>query len=590
MVTIGQNGNWYIDGVDTGNPSRGKDGDRGLSVTVEIGANGNWYIDGEDTGVPASGADGRNGTQWCIGENGNWYYYDNETGAWEDSGKPSRGETGETGPAGDSGTGLSAYELWVQEVLKGNIFKEGVVWDKDKISMADFWEYLCGRDGKDGNDGKDGEDLSGVPQPVIQEGIYNVIAGYYNIAHHEYVNWGTGGVTYTVYGPDAQHVPAGVEVTNMPKMNPNLVFVTDDNGQFVVAKEQLPQNSHNSIEIYGRPTVLVGGRDQNVATATHVPCAMQIRLVVKDVAFNETQAPYKFSSTAIFLQLERKKDAGSAWEEIPSWIGAAAGMSYVRTYDSDHRLVDEVPVQEYRTSDILKNYRFNVPRRIKSDGHYKYSSDEEYDKSIEWYGVGDRHYYMKVSVGSRSDSKVCYGETPEADAWIEDVPLRPVPYCTRLDLSYEIDNKNMLVKAYFDQQAMQNIIDKVDVIYEAKFSNQQLAGSYNTWVPTILDNPSSRANMQIISVKESGVGSVNTNRSQFHSIPQLLTSGNPGYIAMEHVLNGSKLQICANGLFSATFFSFDIGAIHVEGTGDNAAFTLEQNPALLDNIKVSNIK
>nr|DAE30268.1 MAG TPA: hypothetical protein [virus sp. ct5rm7] len=582
IVTIGQNGNWYIDGVDTGKPSRGKDGDNGLSVTVKIGDNGNWFIDDIDTGVPARGSDGRNGTQWSIGENGNWYYFDYETNTWKDSGKPSQGADG-TGSAG-----LSAYELWVREVLKGTISKDGIVWDKNKISMSDFWEYLRGNNGKDGTDGKDGEDLSGVPQPVVQQGIYNVIAGYYNISHHEYVNWGTGGVTYTVYGPNAQHVPAGVKITNMPKMDSNLEFVTDENGQFVVSKEQLPQNSYNSIEIYGKPTVTVDGETKEVATATHVPCAMQIRLVVKDVLFNETQAPYKFSTTAIFLQLERKKDAGSTWEEVPTWIGATRGMSYVKIYDSNHQLVGSEPTQEYRTSNVLTNYRFNVTRRIKSDSHYDYSQDAARE-AIGWYGEGDERYYMKVSVGSLEDSKICYGETPEADAWIEDVPLRPAPYCTRLDLSYEIDNRNMLVKAYFDQTAMQNIIDKTTVLYEAKFSNRYINGS-NTWIPTRFEDPSSRANMQLISERTSGVGSITTSRSQFHSIPQLLPNGNPGYIAMEHVLSGSKLQICANGLFSVTFFSFDIGIIHVEGTGSDAKFTLEKNPALKDDITVTNIK
>lgn len=647
-VKIGDNGNWFIDDIDTGVPARGSDGQNGTQWS--IGENGNWYyFDYEtntwkDSGKPSRGENGEQGPQGPAGTNGSrwmiiddyWHYYDEDKGQWVNSNNPSKGTdgaqgptgpTGPVGPAGDNGidgkewkiingywhyknpgdtewtnsgepskgadgtgsAGLSAYELWVQEVLKGTISKDGIVWDKNKISMSDFWEYLRGNNGKDGTDGKDGEDLSGVPQPVVQQGIYNVIAGYYNISHHEYVNWGTGGVTYTVYGPDAQHVPAGVEITNMPKMNPNLKFVTDDNGQFVVPKEQLPQNSYNSIEIYGKPTVTVNGETKDVATATHVPCAMQIRLVVKDVLFNETQAPYKFSTTAIFLQLERKKDAGSTWEEVPTWIGATRGMSYVKIYNSNHQLVESVPTQEYRTPNVLTNYRFNVTRRIKSDSHYDYSQDAAHE-AIDWYGEGDEQYYMKVSVGSLDDSKICYGETPEADAWIEDVPLRPAPYCTRLDLSYEIDNRNMLVKAYFDQEAMQNIIDKVTVLYEAKFSNRYINGSYNTWIPTRFEDPSSRANMQLISERTSGVGSITTSRSQFHSIPQLLSNGNPGYIAMEHVLSGSKLQICANGLFSVTFFSFDIGIIHVEGTGSDAKFTLEKNPALKDDITVTNIK
>ena len=50
-VTIGDNGNWFIDGVDTGKPSRGQDGYNGLTPT--IGSNGDWFIGSIDTGVSA---------------------------------------------------------------------------------------------------------------------------------------------------------------------------------------------------------------------------------------------------------------------------------------------------------------------------------------------------------------------------------------------------------------------------------------------------------------------------------------------------------------------------------------------------------
>jgi hypothetical protein len=59
-IEIGANGNWFIDGVDTGVKAQGTngvDGANGKNGTdgskVEIGANGNWFIDGVDTGVKA---------------------------------------------------------------------------------------------------------------------------------------------------------------------------------------------------------------------------------------------------------------------------------------------------------------------------------------------------------------------------------------------------------------------------------------------------------------------------------------------------------------------------------------------------------
>ena len=53
VVTIGENGNWFIDGKDTGVLAKGTNGKDGSVVT--IGENGNWFIDGKDTGVHAGG-------------------------------------------------------------------------------------------------------------------------------------------------------------------------------------------------------------------------------------------------------------------------------------------------------------------------------------------------------------------------------------------------------------------------------------------------------------------------------------------------------------------------------------------------------
>ena len=53
---IGNNGNWWIGGTDTGIPATGDKGEDGL--TPYIGTNGNWWIGETDTGIPATGYQG----------------------------------------------------------------------------------------------------------------------------------------------------------------------------------------------------------------------------------------------------------------------------------------------------------------------------------------------------------------------------------------------------------------------------------------------------------------------------------------------------------------------------------------------------
>ena len=138
-VTIGDNGNWYINGVDTGKPSRGEQGPQGepgpqgpagadgaqgpegpqgpagadgaqgpagtdgFSPTVTTAPiEGGTRVtitdaDGEHTFDVLNGRDGGEAATPTIGENGNWFING------EDTGKPSRGETGPQGGRGPQG-------------------------------------------------------------------------------------------------------------------------------------------------------------------------------------------------------------------------------------------------------------------------------------------------------------------------------------------------------------------------------------------------------------------------------------------------------------------------------------------------------
>ncbi len=103
--TIGSNGNWYINGVDTTKPSRGAQGPQGNTgatgpqgpkgadgATPTIGDNGNWYINGKDTSKPSRGATGATGAQGLQGPQGP---------------KGDQGAQGATGAKGDKGDSAS---------------------------------------------------------------------------------------------------------------------------------------------------------------------------------------------------------------------------------------------------------------------------------------------------------------------------------------------------------------------------------------------------------------------------------------------------------------------------------------------------
>lgn len=64
-ITIGENGNWFIDGVDSGVSTKGETGSQGESgaqgeqgkpgESGHIGENGNWWVGDKDTGISAHG-------------------------------------------------------------------------------------------------------------------------------------------------------------------------------------------------------------------------------------------------------------------------------------------------------------------------------------------------------------------------------------------------------------------------------------------------------------------------------------------------------------------------------------------------------
>jgi len=75
-VTIGENGNWFVNDEDTGQTAIG---------TITISGANTWVVNGVDTGISAQGAKGNTGAAGAdavvtIGENGNWYVNGVDTG------------------------------------------------------------------------------------------------------------------------------------------------------------------------------------------------------------------------------------------------------------------------------------------------------------------------------------------------------------------------------------------------------------------------------------------------------------------------------------------------------------------------------
>ena len=97
-ITIGEDGKETTGSFEIAN---GKDG---AMPTVEIGDNGNWFIDGTDTGKTAKGEDGADGkTPTFKIEDGYLYYQFEEDGDWEKLDYKLTGPKGDQGDPGEDG-------------------------------------------------------------------------------------------------------------------------------------------------------------------------------------------------------------------------------------------------------------------------------------------------------------------------------------------------------------------------------------------------------------------------------------------------------------------------------------------------------
>ena len=462
---------YYLTGAD------GEDG-----VTPNIGENGNWWVNGEDTGIPAQGPQGPQGEPGedgedgedgqdgqggsgsmpdiTIGDNGNWFING------EDTGKPAQGEPGNDGK--------SAYELWVEDVKDGGADKPGGgKWDeKDGITIADFWEFLRGPKGEDGEDGKDGQDgMDGTAQVKPVAGKYNVIAMNTedNSLAYEYVAWATGLVKYQVYGTDQQKITGKVSVTfpaNSLATGAKTTYTGTD-GVIFVPNTALPDKEKDAPDYFCTVASLeVNGStistDEIAPNNTYVPSQVHVRLRLS-IEDDEAKAPrfrwddnneaFEVQPLSIDWVFERKIYADSEWEIMPNGIDAHK-QATVYNYTNGTLEVRDVTEESFRFSECTDGSGalcVDIPRKVITSGHLNMvtaTTDIEELSGMLWgdngeYAPNDPKYITigfdgRGANGEGDDATGCYGQQVllrSADNKVilmQDVPAQPMPMPTRI--------------------------------------------------------------------------------------------------------------------------------------------------------------
>ena len=375
---VGENGNWYIGNRDTNFPAQGQKGENGKDGTSPyIGPNGNWWINTSDTKIKAQGEKGVNGAsayELWVNDVKNDKIKDKNNSAWSkdkitmadfytylsgtngNNGKSAYElwkETVGTGNMNDpknpgqkwpsdkvseydffnylagkdginGSNGLSALELWKNDLAKrcGTTdalidHKNGGVWNCEKNTLKDFYDYLHGKDGKDGEDGKDGKPGEpGKPgtEVTIIKGIPNVIAQYSQSEYGEYVRTTDGGVLYKVYDETGQIAPKA-QVKGMPGINAEKTYITNENGEFIVPKEDLPEIQDINLR-WGtvKEVTLAGKLPQESAKNTYVPNRVRMRMILRD----NSNSLYDYQY--LYFYIQRKVNPEDQWQNIPSYL------------------------------------------------------------------------------------------------------------------------------------------------------------------------------------------------------------------------------------------------------------------------------
>ena len=301
--------------------------------------------------------------------------------------------------------GLSAHELWKNDLAKfcGTTdalidHKNGGVWDCEKNTLKDFYDYLHGKDGKDGEDGKDGKPGEpGKPgtEVTIIKGIPNVIAQYSQSEYGEYVRTTDGGVLYKVYDETGQIAPKA-QVKGMPGINAEKTYITNENGEFIVPKEDLPEIQDINLR-WGtvKEVTLAGKLPQESAKNTYVPNRVRMRMILRD----NSNPLYDYQY--LYFYIQRKVNPEDQWQNIPSYLpnSGSRNLDAYRVSDknnpnsilSDKKLYSS---QSYSSNNGGYYYYIYTYRFIQENpGKFKNNQSEYWDGSDVYYTVKAREPY-----------------------------------------------------------------------------------------------------------------------------------------------------------------------------------------------------
>ncbi len=172
-ISIGENGNWIINGEDTGINASGSKGDKG--DTGERGPQGDKGDTGEQGPKGDKGDTGEQGPQGEKGDKG-------ETGEQGPQGeKGDKGDTGDQGPQGETGNGIEKIEL-TDSI--GNIDTYTIYFTDGTTTTFEITNGTDGSQGASGEDGKSAFEIYKEFYPEYQgteeEWINAVIKGEFN--------------------------------------------------------------------------------------------------------------------------------------------------------------------------------------------------------------------------------------------------------------------------------------------------------------------------------------------------------------------------------------------------------------------------